>query len=45
MKMVTRNGPNLSLENINVEYTPKKTDLNVKLQRHQQKTHSTYIPA
>jgi hypothetical protein len=33
MKMVTRNGPNLSLENINVEYTPKKTDLNVKVQR------------
>jgi len=33
MKMMTRNSPNLSLENINVEYTPKKTDLNVKVQR------------
>ena len=33
MKMMTRNSPNLSLKNINVEYTPKKTDLNVKVQR------------
>jgi hypothetical protein len=33
MKMTTRNSPNLSLKNINVEYTPKKTDLNVKVQR------------
>ena len=31
--MMTRNSPNLSLENINVEQPIKKTDLNVKVQR------------